>query len=617
MPKKRAASPGAAGSSVTAGSALVTESARFSRNCASPLATAEAGIVTVSVTVSQPRAGSRATRIAWRTRAGAATVGAPAWAASAEATAAPATKASAAAATSRLTSGCPRAASAGRPACRTSPAGSRREAAPAARPASARAGRRRRHVEGALELDGLGFLRRRAAQVRGQRELLAVAHHLVDDGVAPALLRHHPVARLLVGDRDAVHRHELVVELEARGGRRRALGDHDHVVPLARLRLRRRDAEARVERVGRAREAPDEVRIGGLDRLEQRVLVVGHRHRDHRGRLPLEPQLHLPLGAEAVGDVAGADQHDHDRLLAAVLLQRLQRVPPHGRVPRALRAVHALEHRVRHVAVERVRGAEERPEELLVLGAVGVDARRQHGLLLRREGLVALRPHRLHDRPRHVHPEHPDPALAREEEDVAVVVPVVAPVLVPVGLLQERLLGEGLVGVPPVEPLLLGHRVHLEADEDLAAALVKLLDDAQLDLVELDVGVALADEQDLDAVEARGELGRRHHVAGGGVGDPVHDDRRLPVLARGVADREVGGAVVGAKHRSGGEEQGRSGEGSCHGASVSQACSRGSSSSAGDVATASDSPSRRRRRRRRSFSSRRLDASCASSRSSL
>ncbi len=57
MPKKRAASPAAAGSSATAGSALVTFSARFSRNCASPLATAEAGIVTASVTASQPRAG--------------------------------------------------------------------------------------------------------------------------------------------------------------------------------------------------------------------------------------------------------------------------------------------------------------------------------------------------------------------------------------------------------------------------------------------------------------------------------------------------------------------------------------------------------------------------------
>ena len=64
MPKNRAAASFPAGASVTAGSALVTVSARFRRNSTPPSFTAAAGTVTASATRSQPRAGSRATVIA-------------------------------------------------------------------------------------------------------------------------------------------------------------------------------------------------------------------------------------------------------------------------------------------------------------------------------------------------------------------------------------------------------------------------------------------------------------------------------------------------------------------------------------------------------------------------
>ena len=125
--------------------------------------------------------------------------------------------------------------------------------------------------------------------------------------------------------------------------------------------------------------------------------------------LPVEPEPRLALGAEPVGDVARADQHDHDRLLAAVLLQGLERVPAHRRVPGALGAEHPLEHRVGHAAVERVRLAEEGAEEPLVLGALGVDSRRQQRPLLGRERVEALRARRLHHVARHVDAEHADP----------------------------------------------------------------------------------------------------------------------------------------------------------------------------------------------------------------
>ena len=111
--------------------------------------------------------------------------------------------------------------------------------------------------------------------------------------------------------------------------------------------------------------------------------------------------------------------------------------------------------------------------------------------------------------------------------------------------------------MPAVEPRLLRDGVHLEAHEDLPAPLVELLDHAELDVVELDVRVALAHEQELHAVEARGELGRGERVALRRVGDAVEDDRGLAVLAGGVADRQVEGAVVGPEGGDGtGQQEG-------------------------------------------------------------
>ncbi len=257
-------------------------------------------------------------------------------------------------------------------------------------------------------------------------------------------------------------------------------------------------------------------------------------------------------------------------------LSACDRVPGHRRVPPALRAEHRLEHGLGHVAVEGILGTEEGLEEPLVLRVLDVDLLREEGPVLRRQRVEALHADRLHGGPRQVHPEHPDPVRAGEEEDVAVVVPVVPPVLVPVGLREEALLGERLVRVPAVEPLLLGHRVHLEAHEDLPAPLVQLLDNAELDVVELAVGVALAHEQQLHAVEARRELRRGERVALRRVGDAVEHDGGLAVLAGGVADRQVEGALVGPEGGKGaGREESGNQQGALHGVTSKRGRRRG------------------------------------------
>src|SRR5262249_43401801 len=80
---------------------------------------------------------------------------------------------------------------------------------------------------------------------------------------------------------------------------------------------------------------------------------------------------------------------------------------------------------------------------------------------------------------RNVDPEEPDAVVAGEDEDAAVVVPVVAPVLHPPGALEELRLGE-LPGGPVVQGRLRLGRVHLQPDADPPAGAPELPDDRQL-----------------------------------------------------------------------------------------------------------------------------------------
>jgi hypothetical protein len=224
MPRKRAVSP--SGASRAAGSESRTERAAWSRSSASPPATADGGTRIVSVTASQPRDGSRAISSAWRT--------------------------------SDAGGGAVARRGPGRPVPRRGQAGRRRDErraraphvppprpASAARAATAAAPRERRPARRPTSP------RRAAPQVGGEGQLLAVAHDPADDRVPPALLRHEAVRGLLVGDRHAVERDELVPDPQAGRPRRGVLADPDDAEALAALLLRGRDPEARVERVGR------------------------------------------------------------------------------------------------------------------------------------------------------------------------------------------------------------------------------------------------------------------------------------------------------------------------------------------------------------------------------
>ena len=203
-------------------------------------------------------------------------------------------------------------------------------------------------------------------------------------------------------------------------------------------------------------------------------------------------------------------------------------------------------------------GAEEGAEEAALFGAVGVDLRRQEVALLGGERRQALLARRLHDLARHVQAEHPQAVAVGEVEDRPVVLPVIAPVVVPARLGEELGRGEPRIGRPLVEHRLLAGRIHLEADQDLAPAALELLDHPQLHLVELVVGVALADEEELHAVEARGELGGGDDVAPGGVGDAVEHHRRLAVAPRRIAQRQIEDLVAG-RQAGGRHQQGQAG----------------------------------------------------------
>ena len=84
--------------------------------------------------------------------------------------------------------------------------------------------------------------------------------------------------------------------------------------------------------------------------------------------------------------------------------------------------------------------------------------------------------------------------------------------------------------------MLLGVRIHLEADEHRPAGAQELLENAKLDAVSAHLRVALAHEHETRVREPRAELGRRQERAGSGVGDGVEHQRRLAVLPRRIAD---------------------------------------------------------------------------------
>ena len=102
-------------------------------------------------------------------------------------------------------------------------------------------------------------------------------------------------------------------------------------------------------------------------------------------------------------------------------------------------SVHALPGVVGHVGVDRVVLVEVGLEQPQVVFAVGVDLARDVGGFLLGEVLESLLAHRLDDVAGSVDPVHRDAPLARQQEDVAIVVPVVAPDLVPVGEIEETL----------------------------------------------------------------------------------------------------------------------------------------------------------------------------------
>ena len=86
--------------------------------------------------------------------------------------------------------------------------------------------------------------------------------------------------------------------------------------------------------------------------------------------------LELPFGAQAIGDVAGADQHDDNSARIVRLRQRLTGVPAHRCIPGDLRLVQAFELLRRHLAVQSIVRIEIGAEQLAVLGVGNVDAGR-------------------------------------------------------------------------------------------------------------------------------------------------------------------------------------------------------------------------------------------------
>ena len=129
-----------------------------------------------------------------------------------------------------------------------------------------------------------------------------------------------------------------------------------------------------------------------------------------------------------------------------------------------------------------------------VVGSLALDVGRNVGGLLGREVREPLLANCRDYLPRRVDRGDRHAGLTREEKDVAVVVPVISPVLVPARLLDEGALGE-LAGVPGVERSLRGVWVHLDPDEHAAAGPLEGAQHLQLHAMELDRRVRFADQQ--------------------------------------------------------------------------------------------------------------------------
>ncbi len=217
--------------------------------------------------------------------------------------------------------------------------------------------------------------------------------------------------------------------------------------------------------------------------------------------------------------------------------QRLHGIPTHRRVPGALGVQHRLPLLVVHRGVKAL-VVEARLEEAQVVGIAGVDLGRDVRGFLGRQSPEALLAHGRDDVPGRVDGDHPQPVVAGEKKDIAVVEPVVAPIPVPPRDREEFVLGES-AGAPVVEGFLLRVRKHLEADRDLPPRSMELFDHAPLDAVGVHVGVALAHDHEPRGGEPPGQVGRRQDGPRGRVGDGVEHDGSLAALARGVADRKL------------------------------------------------------------------------------
>ena len=132
--------------------------------------------------------------------------------------------------------------------------------------------------------------------------------------------------------------------------------------------------------------------------------------------------------------------------------------------------------------------------------------------------------------------------------------------LVPAAEVEEPVFGQEAIG-PVIEALLRGVGEHLQADEERSPGLLELLEQAELRLVDLHRGVLLAEEDQPDAGQAPGDLGRGQHVSPHRVDHAVDHQVDRAITARRVADLEM--KQVGGLRLLG--RGGRGGRGGCRG----------------------------------------------------